>query len=47
MSANLDPVCGCIGCTELRVAIVEVPGKGKRAVCEDHLEDQEVTASVE
>lgn len=47
MSATFEPVCGCLGCTEPKVDTVDIPGKGPRAVCEDHLEDLEVNRDAE
>lgn len=44
---DLEPVCGCLDCTKPREDIVDIPGKGPRAVCENHLEDLRVNGGVE
>ncbi|MDR9380716.1 MAG: hypothetical protein RI560_03460 [Natronomonas sp.] len=36
MSAEFGPTCGRLGCTEPKVAEVEIPGTGTRAVCATH-----------
>jgi len=41
-SYSFEARCGCLGCTEPKVDEIEIPGKGTRAVCEQHREQLEV-----
>ena len=41
-----EKVCGCMGCRDAAVAIVEIEAYGQRAVCESHARGQEVLADV-
>ena len=40
------PFCGCAGCTESAIAIVDHPEHGERAVCTEHAAGMEVVADV-
>jgi hypothetical protein len=46
-TSEFHPVCGALGCRRPRVDIVHVPGKGQRAVCEQHREDVEVSSDAD
>lgn len=40
MSADFDAAtnpCGCVGCTDERVAVIDHPEYGRRVVCKSHV----------
>ena len=45
-SYEFEPVCCRHDCSNPKAAEVEIPGKGTRAVCEQHREQLEVNRDV-
>lgn len=41
-----EKVCGCMGCRDPAVAIVQIEAYGQRAVCDAHAKGQEVLVDV-
>jgi len=48
MSAQIPqtPLCGCLGCHDPAVAVIDHPEHGRRTVCERHRGDHEVIEDV-
>ena len=42
----MSPWCGCSGCHDAAVAVVDHPDHGNRVVCETHADGLEVVADV-
>jgi len=44
--SRLGPACGCIGCTNDAVAVIDHPEKGRRTVCDGHVEGHPIIRRV-